>query len=235
MTVSSDSTYELSRDNIIAAAMRKIGALSRGQSPDSEDLSNAQIALNSLIALFQTLGMPLWARAEYSITLVASQRDYTIGSGQTINTDFPLRIYKANLSNSDGSAVPEVNPMARADFMLLNTSTIGTPVNYTYQPKVNLGVLSLWPKPDATAVSTYTLKLTYQRPFYGFTSASETPDFPQEWQLALTYGLADLLAPEYGVPLLDRQVLSKQAKDFLDKALDGGAEETSMFFQAERR
>lgn len=234
MATSSDTTYELSRNNIIEAAMRKCGRLAKGQSADATDLGNGMQALNAVIAGLQTLGMPLWARKDYSVTLVAGQRDYTLGEGQTINTPFPLKMQKVVLETISGGAMREVFPVAYQDFRLLNTESTGAPTCYSYQPKVNVGVLSLWPLPTSTDVSTYTLQLTYQRPFEGFTGASETPDFPQEWQNALIYQLAVVLAPEFGVPLEDRKALREEAKEWLGYALQGGAEETSLFFQANR-
>src|SRR5687768_2986396 len=121
MTTSADTTYELTRNNIIEAAMRKCGRLAKGVSADSTDLSNGQQALNAIIAEFQTLGMPLWARKDYSVTLVASQRDYTIGESQTINTPFPLKMQKVVLETITGGAMRELFPVAYQDFRLLNT------------------------------------------------------------------------------------------------------------------
>lgn len=235
MTTSGTTIYELSRDSIIKAAMRKVAALSKGQTPDATDLANGQEALNALVAEFQTLGMPLWARKDYTITLVAGQRDYTIGVGQTIATPFPLRMQKVVLETISGGSTRDLIPVAYQDFVMLNTESSGPPVNYSYQPKINIGVLSVWPLPDTVSVSTYSLKITYQRPFEGFTAASETPDFPQEWQNALIYNLAVSLAPEFGVPLEDRKVLKDEAKQHLETALQSGVEEASMYFQREVR
>lgn len=236
MTTSLDTVYELTRNNIIEAAMRKCGRLAKGQSADSTDLANGQQALNAIVARFQSKhGMPMWARKDYSITLVSGQRNYTIGVGQTLNTDFPLRLHQVVLETISGGAMRELMPIAYKDFRILNTESTGVPVNYTYQPKINLGILSVWPLPDSTAVSTYTLQLTYYKPFDGFTAAGETPDFPQEWQDALIYALAVSLASEYGVPLDDRRELKKEAKDALDDAMEGSAEDSSIYFQREER
>lgn len=235
MATSNDTTYELTRDQIISAAMRKCGRLAKGQSPDATDLANAQIALNSLIAELQTLGMPLWARKNLTITLVAGNRLYTIGEGQAIDTPFPLKIYGAWIETINGGAMRELEAIAYKDFRNLNTETTGTPLLYSYQPQINKGTISLWPIPTSTDVSTYSLQITYQSPFQGFTSASETPDFPQEWQNALIYNLAVLLAPEYGVPLDDRKELKQEAKMHLDAAIEGSGEDSSIYFQRDER
>jgi hypothetical protein len=234
MTTSADTTYELTRNTIIEAAMRKCARLAKGQSADSTDLANGMEALNAIIAEFQKVhGMPLWARKDYSVTLVASQRDYTLGSGQAIDTPFPLKMEGVYLETISGGAMRELLPVAYKDFRLLNTESTGTPVNYSYTPKINYGVLSIWPLPTSTDVSAYTLQLTYQRPFEGFTAAGETPDFPQEWQNAMIYALAVSLAPEYGVPLEDRRMLKTEAKEHLDSVLLGDNDD-SIYFQINR-
>lgn len=229
MATSNITVYELTRNQIIESAMRKCGRLAKGQSADATDLANATIALNAIVAEFQTLGMPLWARTDYSVTLVEGQRDYTLSA--SANTPFPLKIQTATIETTNGGDSVDLTSVAYKDFRQLNTETTGKPLNYTYQPKVNEGVLSVWPLPDATAVSAYTIKLTYQRPFSGFSTATDTPDFPQEWQNALIYALAVSMAPEYGVPLEDRKVLMAESKGHLDNALQGGGEESSLFFQ----
>lgn len=229
MTTSNQTIYELSRNSIISAAMRKIGALATGQTPDTEALANGQEALNALIAEFQTFGLPLWKRAQYSLTLTTGQNSYTMGIGQAVATPFPLKMQSVLLRQTGGSA-QEVFAVARPEFNLLNTSSSGKPVQYTYQPFINYGVLKLWPSPDAA----YVLELTYHTAAEGFTAASETPDFPQEWQNALIYGLAVALAPEYGVPLNDRQFLAKEAERHLDTAKDYGFENAPIFFQVDR-
>lgn len=235
MTTSNDTTYELTRNQIIESAMRKGQRLAKGQSADSTDLTNGTIALNALIASLQVEhGNPLWARKDYSITLVAGQRNYTLGESQTINTPFPLKMLQVVLETTTGGSSQEVSPLAYKDFKLLNTETTGRPCNYTYQPKVNLGVLSVWPLPDATTASDSLLQITYQRPFEGFTAAGETPDLPQEWQNVLIFGLAWSMAPEWGVPPQDQGALEKAFDRWKAVALDG-VEQASVFFQPDNR
>lgn len=230
MTTSNQTIFEITRDQIIKAALRKLGRLARGQSPDAQQLTDGQEALNAIVAEFTTLGMPLWARTDFTLPMVAGQSTYTLGVGQAVNTPFPIRIHGIVLRNSFGGVI-SMFPVARDDFNLLNVTSTGTPVNYTYQPLINYGVLKVWPTPDATVVSEYTAVITYQKPFQGFTAGTETPDFPQEWQNALIYALAVSLAPEYQIPLLDRQQLQKEAEIHLNTALSGGVEEASFFFQ----
>jgi hypothetical protein len=235
MTTSATTIYELSRDSLIKAAMRKIGALAKGQTPDSEDLTNGMVALNSLISELQGLGLTIWKRGEVGVTLT-SNRNYTIGISQTVNVAFPLRIEAAHLVTTTGGARQELEPMGRYEFSRLNATTTGSPTAYSYQPQINKGVLSVWPIPDTATQSAKTILLTVRTAFEGFTSASETPDLPQEWQNVLIYGTAVTLAPEYGVPLNDRSQLLKEYGMHLDLATTATqGEDESVYFQVDRQ
>ena len=230
MTTSGTTVIEMSSDSICAAALRKIGAIALGQTASTTEITNASEALNNLTAEFQTLGMPLWARKDSSITMTATST-YTIGVGQTTNIPFPLKILQAWTVPTAGGSVQELWPNAIDVFNRLPTSgATGIPSQYNYQPFINYGVLRVWPVPDSTTITDRTLHISYLYPFEGFTAAADTPYFPREWNNALIYGLADLLAPEYGVPLEDRSTLKREAKDHREIALDFGMENASLTF-----
>jgi len=232
MTTSGQTIIEMSLSTIVSAALRKIGAIALGQSPSATESTNGTEALNNLVAEFQTLGMPLWSRKNLVVPMIASQGQYIIGVGQANNTPFPLKIIQAWTIANTGGSKQELWPNAIDIFNRLPTTTAtGTPSQYMYQPRINYGELNIWPVPDATTVSTRTLTINYMAPFEGFVSDANTPYFPREWNNALIYGLTDLLAPEYGVPLNDRGMYKKEAKEHLDTALDFGLENASLYFQ----
>lgn len=230
MATSGITILQLTRDDIINAALRKLLVIGEDTTANSAQLTTGAQALNAIVATFQTLGMPLWARKERSITMVSGQRDYTIGVSQAIATAFPLHIYDAVLEIGSSDSNIDINMMARRDFNLLPSTTGGTPVNATYQPFINYGVLSVWPTPDSSLVSGTVVKITYQAPFEYFIAGTDTPDFPQEWANALIYHLAVSLAPENGLPLQDRQQLMKEAELHLTTVLSNGQEDGSIFF-----
>lgn len=230
MTTSGITILQLTRNDIINAALRKLLVIGEDTTANATQLTTGAQALNAIVATFQTLGMSLWARKELSIAMIAAQRDYTIGVGQTLNTAFPLHIYDAVLEIGSSDSNIDVNMMVRRDFNLLPSTTGGIPVNATYQPFINYGVLSVWPTPDTSLVSGTVIKITYQAPFEYFISSTDTPYFPQEWSNALIYHLAVSLAPENGIPLADRQQLMKEAELHLSTVLSNGAEDGSVFF-----
>lgn len=233
MTTSGQTIIEMNRDSICNAALRKIGAIPLGQVGSAVEITNGTEALNNLVAEFQTLGMPLWARKTYVVPLVAGQIQYIIGVGQAVNTPFPLKVLQAWTVANTGGGVQELWPNAIDVYNRLprGTGVQGIPSQYMYQPRINQGEFNIWPAPDATTVSTRTLTISYMAPFEGFVNAADTPYFPREWNNALIYGVADLLAAEYGVPLNDRGMLKKEAETHRETALDFGLENASLTFQ----
>lgn len=231
MATSGDTTWQLQRDQIIAAALRKVG-FAEGEVPNAAQINYAAEALNALITSWRADGMPVWAMKTYTMPLTANVQDYEIGVGQTINTPVPMKLTQAiRIETTGGTRVP-LNIYTDYDFKLLSNfnSTTGVPVQIYYQPRATTGTLRFWPIPDATTASQYTIELTYQRPFEEFDTATDEPDFPSYFTRAIIYGLASDLAPEYGLPLNDRKTIKAEAAEFKELALSFGTEEGSIRF-----
>jgi len=236
MSTSNSTDFNVTRDQIIAGALRMIGATAQGETPTATQVTEASEALNMLVKAWQADGMPLWGLSEYDMTLVAGQREYNIGVGQTINIPKPLRVIQIWNTNISGNIDTPMRVLTKQEYNTLgNKQSSGIPIQGYYNPQRDYGILSLFPVPDTNAASNYHVTIVYQRPFEDFDSASDNPDFPQEWIEALKYGLAVRLAPEYGLPLEQRQLLLKEAKDVKDVALSMGTEEGSIYFQRDFR
>lgn len=231
MATSGNTIKQLSRDDIINAALRKLVVLQEGQAPNANQITTASEALNIIVSEFRTLGMSVWARTALNITLVTGQKDYVIGVGQVINVPYPTYIYDINLEIPPYDSQIEMQQMAIIDFNQLPNAGAGTPVNYNYKPGINIGTLSIWPTPDASVPALTRMVVTYQRPLEVFDAALDTPDFPQEWGNALIYNLAFVLCDEYGVPDSKASRIEKQADKHLGTALSNSNEQGSMFFQ----
>jgi hypothetical protein len=223
MSTSGITTFELSRDELVAAAIRKLAVNGDGVSPSTTQITNAAQALNAMLKTFQSYGMPLWAIKEYDVPMTLGTVKYNIGTGQTINTPMPLKVLQASLIKADGTDLPLIIE-THYNYNLLPpaSASSGEPTQIMYEPLAKYGVLNVWPAPDN---STSVIRLTYQRPFEDFTTSTDTPDFPSYWTEALIYGLAVRLAPEYGVPIQDRGLLVKEAEMYKQIALDFGVEE----------
>lgn len=226
-------SIQFTRDDILSAAMRKMGVLAQGQTPTAANLSDGAMALNMAVAAMRGHGMPLWARTTLDITPTIGQTSYTIGSGAyNYNTPYPLKIMQ--LYRTENGTRIDMDLEADYNFNQLPISSTGVPIKGTYQPLNNYGVLKLWPTPDASASSSV-FTLVYQRPFQYFNSSTDTMDFPEEWDLPLVYQTAMIWAPEWGVPLADRGKLEENLTFFLSLVLGMGSEDASLFIQPYRQ
>jgi hypothetical protein len=227
MSTSGVTSWELNRNQIITAAYRKIGIPGEDNSLSTSQINDGAEALNAVIALAVTDGMPLWKRTISVQTPSTTNQVYTLNDA--------VKIAQVYLQDSGGTRYALQNK-SLYDFNGLPTSSIGVPVHWTWQPSIQGGTVSIWPlTSDTSTVATKTIRVVYQKEFDGFTSSTETLDFPAFWTLAITYKLACLLAPEHGVPLNDRTKLEQEAKGFWDKASEYGDEDGSLFIQPEYR
>ena len=227
MATSGVSVFQQTRDEIITSSLRKIGVLAEGQSASSAQLLTGATALNSLIKLLTVKGMPIWAIKEYTFTTVAATNTYTVGVGQTFNVPMPLKLIQAYRTQVGGGVNIPMNIYTHNDYNTLPfNSNSTTPIDLFYQPLLTSGVIKLWPTPlDAST----TITIVYQRPFEDVVSGTDTLDFPSYWTDALVYSLGWRLAPEYGIPLLERQTIAKESEVFVNEALSFGTEEGSIY------
>lgn len=236
MATSGVTTLQLTRNELIDAAIGTLGVLARGQTPDTEDYTVAATKLNMLIAQMRTKQLPLWKRTEYSLTLTASTLSYTLGDGLPLDTPYPLKMLEAYSVPVSGNTRIPIEIISNSEFNILPYSTSGgQPIQLTYQPYINYGVVKVWPTPDSSVATNYTVKLVWQAPFEYFSASTDTLDFPEEYYLPIVYGLAALIAPNWGIPLEDRRELKKEAKEYMDAVDSFGEEDASLFFQVDRR
>jgi len=228
MSTSGTTTWSLQRDAVINGALRKLAVLSGGSAPETFEVTNAAEALNAMIKGFQADGMPVWAIKKYTFTTVTGTSAYSIGVGQTLNTPVPLKVLQA-YRNQDNSVNVPMNIYTNYNYNMLPLAvSSGVPINLYYQPQSTLGTVNLWPIPSD---STTTITLVYQRPFEDMVASTDDFDFPSYWTEAMIYGLAWRLAGEYGLPVQDRSVISKEAEFFHQQALSFGQEEGSVYMQ----
>lgn len=229
MATSGVTTFSMTSDELVNAALRKIAVLGDGQAPSATQLSNGTQALNAMLKTFTVKGMPLWVISEYDVTLSTSNT-YTFGIGQAINIPAPLKVIQAILVRDDGNTTP-LEVKTHYDFNLLSSGGSGTPTAYWYEPLNQTGKLHVWPTPEAE----HKVRVVYQRPFQDMVSGTDTLDFPQWWHEAVIFGLAWRLCGDYGIPLADRKYLGEEAKFYLDEATSFGTEEGSLFIQPDWR
>lgn len=136
----------------------------------------------------------------------------------------PLEIVEARVVKSNGTHVP-LKIMSRDEYMRLSDKTSeGSPLQVYYDPILTNGKMWVWQACED--VKEY-IKFTCRIPIEDFDLAANDPDFPQEWLLALSYGLAVLVAPKFGVKL--DQTFLALASGLMESAKDFDVENASVY------
>lgn len=141
----------------------------------------------------------------------------------------PLRIISANIFNvADLSSYP-INIITRENYFTLgNRSAASTPNQVYYDPSITAPTVWVYPR---FSFGYQVMEFTYHRPFEDFDSSTDTPDFPQEWYLALMFELASLFAGKYGIAFEERKMLAAESQKYIDLALSNGYPEGSIYIQ----
>ncbi len=233
------TSYSISRDTIISAALRKLQVLELGVTPDSNTITNAAQALNIMIKAWQTQGIKLWTVVEDTLTLVAGQTSYVIGpSGPGLVADKPLKVIQAWARNT--TVTPQLDipllPLSKQEYNTLSSKfTQGMINSFFYDPSTTSGTMYFFLTPDANTASTYQIHFVAQRPLLDVSLSTDIPDFPNEWMQALVWGLADELAVEYGCHINLRQEVAMKAEKYRKMMEDWDIEAPSTFFSPDMR
>lgn len=80
MATSGIYTFGRNRDQIIKAALIKVGAIEAGDTPGSDDVTDAAVSLNAMVKHWQGTGVHIWTVAEATLFLQLEQTQYSLGS-----------------------------------------------------------------------------------------------------------------------------------------------------------
>ncbi len=193
MTVSGSVVFSLSAADIVTQARSLIGIQADEDPLEDHELQRGLTWLNMLLKGWQADGVRTWTLTEGQLSLVQGQVSYVFGVGGDVATvPFDMDDVRINRSSTD----LQMLQMSRQEyFSMPNKTSQGYPTQYYYDRQRDTGVLYVWMAPDSTGG---TLKFTYRRIIDSIINANDTLDLPQEWYLAITYGLAKLLIPQYG-------------------------------------
>lgn len=106
MATSGSKDWALTRDNIIDAALRKIGAYDSGQTTGSAEVSDAAETLNAIVKEWASEGIGLWMRRTCTLILNPNKQRYHLGPNGTPGTvdDFHC-FYDTELIEATGDAI----------------------------------------------------------------------------------------------------------------------------------
>lgn len=157
------------------------------------------------IGIEQTINFMQWTTISSITGNVIGLTDVLTGAVSSGNTVFtypttaaiqtPLRFNNCQRALTNGTEAM-VGIENRKDYFDISNKTIqGYPTQLHYSPQINNGQLYIFPISSDTTI---VLKATVEYPLEIFTASNQTAPFPDEWVLALIYGLAALMAPVFG-------------------------------------
>lgn len=188
---------------LITRAMREIGVLGARQPPNTDDLAEGLVVLNSWVTDLDTQRATIFTVKREVFSLTAGTASYTIGPGGTWNTIRPLRIESVGLVLDRTASIPTEIPLglpaSDAEWARVVAKTITTSYpSLAYYDRgfesTGLGRIYLHPIPNQNNSD---LVLYLPRPMQEFADLSTLYAFPPGYERAIETNLALELAPMF--------------------------------------
>jgi len=245
------STYSITRDQIITAALIKLGVIEIGDVPDPATIAHLSLNLNLLIKQMATDGLKIWKTSELVFSLTQNKVNYIMGGPNSITmydsydttfstpvTDKPLKVIQAFYRNN--LVTPPIDVplqiLSKQEYNVLGSKqSTGVANSIFYDLKQNYGILSVYLDPNAFVEANYSLHVVVQLPMNDLLRGQDIPDFPNEWMNCLMWNLCDQVALDYQAPQNHRQEFSVKALLYKNQMTDFDVESTSTFFQPDLR
>lgn len=186
--------------DVITGALRKIGQYSPGEVLSSEDANDTLDILNGFLDYLSTQHFAVYNNVETVVTLTNGKSSYTVGTGGDINIERPLRITEAFTRITTGISPVDFDcavwPLEKYSKISIKNLPGPWPKMVYYNTSYPLAQLYLWPVPNGAAE----LHLFSDQVLSNL-ALTDLLNLPRGYFLWLQYELAELLAPEYGVPV----------------------------------
>ena len=173
---------------LVQAAGRKIGV----HSMSADEINDGMDALNMMLKEWSTKPSGVYAVTRESQNTSGGTASYSIGTGETWDTAWPVRIVESfiRIGNSD-YPVEIIDGRQYANRFLKSLQT--RPSELYYERTYPAGTVFLYPAPDTT----YAVHLWSHKPIAEYSSTATTIALPPEYEAAMLWNLAIVLAPEF--------------------------------------
>jgi hypothetical protein len=213
MTVSANSDFELSRDQLIRRAFQLSQVIEAGEAPRADDISMASDILGMELDALQADGTVLRTIERTNLTLASGTASYAL-SGDCIDVHVNPDNKAGMVWETAGSETAVIS-ISRQDYESLgNKTATGTP-SLCYIEKGPVISLLFWPVPD----SAMTFRYSKVRLIKDMDTGAVTLDLARRWQKAIVYSMAWQIAMAKGIGMEKVGFLKKCADEFRFKAL----------------
>jgi|SRR5579872_98672 len=114
-------------NDLIASALRLIGALASGETAGASESADAQVILNQMLDAWGAEHLMVFTLNRLTFSLLSGKQTYTLGVGGDFNTARPPRIDYVSIVNLANPALPLELPIK----MYTDTEWQGVPVKLT--------------------------------------------------------------------------------------------------------
>lgn len=183
---------------LIRDALGLTNSVGVDQTLTADEVSDSLRAFNDVLEEWSTQSLAVYGQANQTFTTVNGQATYTIGSGGNWNTTRPVRINEPAYSTINGVTFPYVS-ITQQQYNLIGYKSQpggGTDIgqSYLYVNEDPLGLITLWPVPNAA----FSITFSIDRVLSQVTNAATSISFPPGYAKAFKYTLAVELAPLFG-------------------------------------
>lgn len=218
--------------DIVQKAYEDAGYVQEGSSITNDQAIRGLARLNDLIHLYQTQGLKLWLEKDLSVSLVEGQATYELRPGGDVDMVRPLRVKQAYYRDASGNRRPLIL-ISRDEYSRLGQIHLPGQINSVFvEKRVDALHVHAWVPPDATA-ATGTMHLIVHQQAIGLAQVGGTTGFPQEWVIALRWGLADDICTGQPIEITSRCAMRAEA--FRRALEDWDVEDVESFFQPDQR
>lgn len=222
--MSADPTTKTALD-LITGALRKIGQYAPGETLSAADANDALDVANGLLDLWSNQHLTVYNNVETVQPLAAGQASYTVGTGGYFNIERPLRIDKAysRITTGNGSVdFPcEITTLSKYGSLGLKSQPGPWPKMAYYDTGYPLATLYFWPVPQQNVE----FHMWTDQVFSSFLNLTAPLNMPRGYYLGFQFAVAEVLCPEYGIPVPpDVRRFAKEFKAIL-KALNANPQD----------
>lgn len=165
---------------------------------------------NDILENWSTQNLFVWGTANQTFNTVAGQAVYTIGTGGNWNTDRPVNINDYAYATINGVTFPFTSiDQQQYNRIAFKAQAQEFPYYFLYVNDFPLGLVTLWPVPNAVTPLTFSI----DRLLTAVASVGTTVSYPPGYAKAFKYALAVELAPYFGKSIAQYPDVMKTALD----------------------
>jgi hypothetical protein len=189
--------------------MQDAGLLGQGNIPNGAQFADYFRRLNDLVNYYQTRGLKLWLNEDITVPLTAGQASYTFKPAGSVSMTKPLRVLEAYYLYDNVNSRRTLTQISLRDYWQLGqagtaSANQGSVTQFVVEKQQTQLRITFWPCPDTVEAAGGDVHLLMQTQVTNAISLTETMNFPQEWRIALRWGLADEISTGQPQAIMDR-------------------------------